>query len=740
MAYSIERMPERISIGRETETGVTDVMIDCGAWVSKWPGMALHAIYTQEGGAPYILQTETVGSVLVWHVTDADTATPGTGRMEIVGEMDGRRKVSATVKVSVAARMSGTVGDPPEAASPWVDSVLEAAGRITGMQVQAETLDAGSSATAAWDGEQGLLTIGVPKGEQGPKGENGEKGLQGDPGEPGKDAVVDATLTQSGQAADAKTAGEAVRQLKDDFVEFQGTIHNSFFDEDKPSTSYDIELNNPSEEGNKCFWSIVTGTNNAILNDRAVAASYTSYKPVKVYCGDELYIKTRTNASESTRAWFLTEGGIVDDRYIIADMAPVASGNNVLEYNITVGIDGFVLINSNNYAGVILNIKRSVYIPKQFASRICEEKVNGFISQRANSFEHKKVLDHLFITHYTGYIPHESLYHVRISKSLGFDVIEAHPHKTSDGVYIVNHLDGGNTFGRWFDHVDGVTDISSISVNDVTWGWICDNVRYKTKIAKYRTRPPRLEEFMGECSQQGLIPLVYGVDQEAINIVKSYVGESNYIAYAASREENPGTIISIWRGYTTKEAIIAACDEVGAPMIYGMKNPQDFTDDQLREIITALHDKGYWINTAYVDSDWFHLSALGFDSLSGISTINRIDTGNICNLNSILSYDSFTIEGGAEENGILTFEESGTITPNVSDQTYSLCAFDLQMDFTGSITIPAVGEHMKICTYNSDGTFPFFIAVPVLNRGIKFTISVAAGTIVRDISFKASAY
>lgn len=192
MAYSIDRMPERISIGRETETGVTDVMIDCGAWVRKWPGMALHAIHTPEGGAPYILQTETVGGVLVWHVTDADTAKPGTGRIEIVGEMDGRRKVSATVKVSVAARMSGTVGEPPEAAKPWADRVVEAAERITGMQVQAETLDAGSGATAAWDGVQGLLTIGVPKGKD------------------GKDAVVDATLTQRGQAADAKATGDAL--------------------------------------------------------------------------------------------------------------------------------------------------------------------------------------------------------------------------------------------------------------------------------------------------------------------------------------------------------------------------------------------------------------------------------------------------------------------------------------------------------------------------------------------------
>lgn len=204
MAYSIERLPERISIGRETETGVTDVMTDCGAWIRKWPGMALHAIHTPDGGAPYILQTETDGSVLVWHVTDADTATPGTGLVEIVGETDGRRKVSATVKVSVAARMSGTVGEPPDAAKPWADRVVEASERITGMKVQAATLATGSGATAAWDGEQGLLTIGVPKGDQGPKGE------------PGKEVVVDTTLTKEGQAADAKVTGDTFIQIKDD--------------------------------------------------------------------------------------------------------------------------------------------------------------------------------------------------------------------------------------------------------------------------------------------------------------------------------------------------------------------------------------------------------------------------------------------------------------------------------------------------------------------------------------------
>lgn len=49
-----------------------------------------------------------------------------------------------------------------------------------------------------------------PRGEQGPQGEKGETGEVGPAGAPGKDAIVDATLTQSGKAADAKVTGDAL--------------------------------------------------------------------------------------------------------------------------------------------------------------------------------------------------------------------------------------------------------------------------------------------------------------------------------------------------------------------------------------------------------------------------------------------------------------------------------------------------------------------------------------------------
>ena len=53
-----------------------------------------------------------------------------------------------------------------------------------------------------------------PIGPQGPKGEKGDKGDRGAKGEPGKDAVIDATLTQEGEAADAATTGKRLTEIE----------------------------------------------------------------------------------------------------------------------------------------------------------------------------------------------------------------------------------------------------------------------------------------------------------------------------------------------------------------------------------------------------------------------------------------------------------------------------------------------------------------------------------------------
>ena len=52
------------------------------------------------------------------------------------------------------------------------------------------------------------------RGPKGDRGEKGDKGGRGAKGEPGKDAVIDATLTQEGEAADAATTGKRLAEIE----------------------------------------------------------------------------------------------------------------------------------------------------------------------------------------------------------------------------------------------------------------------------------------------------------------------------------------------------------------------------------------------------------------------------------------------------------------------------------------------------------------------------------------------
>ena len=397
-----------------------------------------------------------------------------------------------------------------------------------------------------------------------------------------------------------------------------------------------------------------------------------------------------------------------------------------------------------------LNVTSDAYW-KKVATKEEVEKVSSSVvtvedlenvGNRANigsfSGRFKPCYDHLFVNKTTNaVIPHESLYHVRISHALGFNTIEANIAKTSDGVFFVNHLNGGK-FGNYFHHVDGVTDISNISANSVTWDWIVENVRYNSTIPKYRTRPARLEEFLNECKQNNLIPFATSLDADAVAITEGIMGKDNYIAYNGTRENCPSAIIyRFYTSHTTKQDILDACESFGKPFIYGLGNPSDFTDANLQDVVDTLHEKGYWIGTSYEDTNWYKYSAMGFDFNGTQQLVNRIETGNLHNISSQFGFDNFTYTNAIEADDVLTFTSNGTISPTVEDTTYPVCMMDIEIWFDGTITIPSIGEFIN-ATYTSDGTRPVFVSTPVINGSPKVTITANGGTKIFDIYYKSS--
>ena len=98
---------------------------------------------------------------------------------------------------------------------------------------QGETGAKGDAFTFADFTPEQLESLRGPKGDtgatgpQGTEGAVGPQGPQGAKGEPGKDAVIDATLTQEGEAADAKAAGEAINQITGDAIALSGKLEKT---------------------------------------------------------------------------------------------------------------------------------------------------------------------------------------------------------------------------------------------------------------------------------------------------------------------------------------------------------------------------------------------------------------------------------------------------------------------------------------------------------------------------------
>lgn len=118
-----------IHVGRQTETGVECIRFDCSTWLSRWPGMELSVWPTAPGSdTAYEAQTHMDGNVIVWDVSGSDTITPGKGYVEVLGMVDGRRKLSARVQTMVIPSGLAATADPPESQQPWFERAMGASG------------------------------------------------------------------------------------------------------------------------------------------------------------------------------------------------------------------------------------------------------------------------------------------------------------------------------------------------------------------------------------------------------------------------------------------------------------------------------------------------------------------------------------------------------------------------------------------------------------------------------------
>lgn len=232
----------------------------------EWEGLTIRAFWHVPNGKDPTSSLVVDGLV---GVPASVTAQPGSGCITFEGSDGTKTVTSADLRYRVAANSGTEDGTEPEPGTPaWqelVDAVHTDATAAEQAKTDAQTAaseaatsagNASQSAQEAADSLQELkdgIAAGDFKGEKGdkgdtgpigPQGERGPQGPKGDPGEtgpqgpqgpqgekgdigaqgpagadgkdgaPGKDATVDATLTQSGKAADAKATGDAISAVK----------------------------------------------------------------------------------------------------------------------------------------------------------------------------------------------------------------------------------------------------------------------------------------------------------------------------------------------------------------------------------------------------------------------------------------------------------------------------------------------------------------------------------------------
>ena len=155
-----------IHVGRQTEAGVERIGFDCAAWLARWPGMELSVWVTAPGAdTAYEAQTRTDGNIVMWDVSGSDTMTPGKGYVEVLGMVDGRRKLSARVRTMVIASGLSATADPPESQQPWFEHAMEA---VDGVPEVINTALQAAKDSGEFDGAQG---------EPGPAGPAPVKGV-----------------------------------------------------------------------------------------------------------------------------------------------------------------------------------------------------------------------------------------------------------------------------------------------------------------------------------------------------------------------------------------------------------------------------------------------------------------------------------------------------------------------------------------------------------------------------------
>ncbi len=301
-------------------------------------------------------------------------------------------------------------------------------------------------------------------------------------------------------------------------------------------------------------------------------------------------------------------------------------------------------------------------------------------------------------------IPAQSLYDIAYAKALGFSVIEANVHKCADGVYVTKHGSSGK-LGAGLVFAEGCGITADTAFGSVTSADLRAYVTYDTPLPQYAGHIPTLDEFCAECKRLGMKILLQVIDDEVLNIARTYFADSDIIAYGIKSRGDFKGLITTFQSVddsTTVESVLNICDSFGKPYVFGGFWSSSMSDDKVKEITNALHTNGYLAGAAYAETLAIRrLAGLGVDMFASMADVNLFDAGNV---NNVFSFEKFDIEFGnvTLENGVANMSQGAVLSLSDTAFENNHGKVLVSLLFDGELSVKF--GNIKAYTVASDGT------------------------------------
>lgn len=121
-----------LQLGRQGENGVTQITFLCAGYAKMYGDGFAEAVHRTPDGTTYPVNIEQDENNRVsWLISDGDTATAGTGQLELRWMVNGNLAKSKIFSTIIKSALTAPE-TPPDAAKSWVDKVLKAAEDIKG--------------------------------------------------------------------------------------------------------------------------------------------------------------------------------------------------------------------------------------------------------------------------------------------------------------------------------------------------------------------------------------------------------------------------------------------------------------------------------------------------------------------------------------------------------------------------------------------------------------------------------